>query len=56
MNVDARYRVLGLSLSDDFALITIFSLVGVNLTLWLLMGGFFAGTELVEAGGFLPGM
>jgi UPF0716 family protein affecting phage T7 exclusion len=56
MNVDARHRVVGLSLADDFALVTIFSLVGVSLTLWLLMGASFAGNELVEAGGFLPGM
>ena len=42
--------------ANDFAIAVIFSLVGLNLTLWVLFHGGFAGTAYTEVGGFLPGM
>jgi hypothetical protein len=42
--------------TDNFAIAVLFSLIGLNLTLWLLFQGGFAGTVYAEVGGFLPGM
>jgi uncharacterized protein YjiS (DUF1127 family) len=42
--------------ADDFTIAVLFSLVGLDLTLWLLFQGGFAGTAFSEVSGFLPGM
>ena len=42
--------------AGNFAIAVLFSLVGLNLTLWLLSQGAFAGTAYTEVGCFLPGM
>ena len=42
--------------AEHFAIAVIFSLVGLDLTLWLLFQGGFAGMAYTDVSGFLPGM